>query len=182
MIRSITTAERAALCIKPDAIVFVTDDDPERLPLYNCFGSVLYLAVKIGPMMGTDLSAIDLLRRYGFRPRGPIGDTEGGVALYRGSSLTKWHVANHLGFGWYESKCYEGLRIVHRSDAFTKDEEGYGEVESCWEFTGTIEEFKETISRDTAHRFEDFDPVMDSGDEFFALLEKLQKAKPGATG
>ncbi len=52
--------------------------------------------------------------------------------MYRGTSLGLWHVAKHIGGGWYQSKFGEGLRIVHRLECFLDD--GYGPVEGFWEF------------------------------------------------
>lgn len=133
--KPITQREREILRIKPDAEVYVTDEHPDSLPTYNCAGSVLELRWKFTPEMGKDATAIDFLLRIGLRPQDPAA-LEKKIAVYRGKNLGLWHVAKHIGCGWYESKCREGLRIVHRADCFLDDDDGYGAVESFWEFDG----------------------------------------------
>lgn len=131
--KPISQREREILRIKPDAEVYVTDEHPDSLPTYNCAGSVLQLRWKFTPEMGKDATAIDYLLRLGLRRQDPAA-LDRKIAVYRGESLWLWHVAKHIGGGWYESKCHEGLRIVHRADCFLDD--GYGAVESFWEFDG----------------------------------------------
>ena len=99
--------------------------------MYNSVGSVLGLRWPFTIEMGRDATAIDFLLPLGFRPQDPAAFDKK-IAVYRGTSLGLWHVAKHIGGGWYQSKFGEGLRIVHRLECFLDD--GYGPVEGFWEF------------------------------------------------
>lgn len=144
MARSVTPQERIDLKLAADAVAFVTDDNKLRLDLYNCLGFAFGLQHRIEIILSKDfqltpekaitVSAPALLSRWGFRERDSLSATEKGVALFN-PYTAGWHVAKHLRDGWYESKCNDGLRIVHRLGDFTG--EGYGPPVGFWEFDGT---------------------------------------------
>lgn len=132
MMRPIEPEERERLGIKPGAEVYVTDDDPKSLDQYNCLASVRGRRRMFMPAT-SETTVTDLLRRVGLRPQDPTA-AEKQIAVYKEKDVWYWHVAKHIGEGWYESKCFDGLRIVHRPDCFL--DEGYGPVESYWEVDG----------------------------------------------
>lgn len=136
LMRPITHQERRVLCIKPDAEVYVSDEDPDSMPTYNCLGSVLGVRWMLKPAPWSGDTPIGFLKRVGLRPHHTKAP-EKQIALYRGQNLSRWHVAKHIGFDWWESKCHEGQRIVHRLDCFL--DEGYGTAESFWEFDASEE-------------------------------------------
>jgi hypothetical protein len=117
------------------AEVAVTDD--ARLNGYNCFGFAVGLRWPLKPPQADSNGLMDYgnnagpeyLTRWGYTRVDEPSDTPGMVALFQRVDVEPWHVAKHLRDGWYESKCGEGLRIVHRLWDIARL---YGEIHSYW--------------------------------------------------
>lgn len=119
----------------PDQTIYITDDDPTRIRLYNCLGFVLGRMEVLTPpneqrndVQSYQNDVRDFLShlRCDHHPN-KLETAEPGFALLFDDRA--WHVAKHLWGEWYESKDYTNLRFVHELTTISGH---YKSIPSYW--------------------------------------------------